>query len=84
MQMAKLEIANSTLQAIPARARQHREPVAYTMVFCVCFIVFLWAMAIERLLPREWRQMSDPYGHKSVWSNARDTAHRCTAIAFQG
>ena len=83
--MANVEfIQGSTLRDVPARKRQHTDAVAYALVFSVCFIVFFWAMAIERLVPSDWRHLSAGHAATSLWSSAKEAAHRCTAIAFQG
>ena len=68
----------------PARKKRVTEAATYKIVFSVCFTVFLWAMAIERLVPRQWRTLSDESSTTSLWRTAKDAAHSCTAIAFQG
>jgi hypothetical protein len=83
--MANVDIADyMTRRIAPSRKRQAMDSVAYRLIFSVCFIVFFWAMALERLVPQTWRTLSEVPTRKSLWMSAKEAAQICTSIAFQG
>jgi hypothetical protein len=63
------------------RARMTME---YRLIFGVCLLVFLWVALFQRLdvALRRTARVAGP--RSSIWSQARDMAHSCTSIAFQG
>ena len=83
--MANVELFDGmNRRSAPARRTQVTDAVTYRIIFSVCFIVFLWSMAVELLAPKQWRTLSDVARGKSLWTSANDAAHRCASIAFQG
>jgi hypothetical protein len=76
--------ARTLPRATTTRRRAKSSSPEYALVFAACFIVFVAALAIEALLPRRWRKISDSIGARSFLARARAAAHRYTAIAFQG
>ena len=83
--MANIQTLNEITQRAAAQPERRRAlPLEYRLVFGVCFAVFLWAIAIERLVPRRFRTISDSDGSEPLLKEAAEAAHRCTSIAFQG
>ena len=83
--MARAELLeHMDLTAARPRNRKQAEAWSYKLVFSVCFIVFLTAMTIESIVPRRWRWMAGYRGAGSIWSDAKEAAGSCTAIALQG
>jgi EamA domain-containing membrane protein RarD len=83
--MSKIGMAGGMDAALPPiRKKQSMEILAYRLVFAVCFTVLFGAIAFEKFLPRQWRQVSDPAGAKSMLMEAKEAAAACSGIAFQG
>jgi hypothetical protein len=65
--------------------RDSRGSLEYRLIFGVCFLVFLLAGIVERLLPWSWlaptRDMRPPL---SLIEQAWGAAGTCTAYAFKG
>ena len=83
--MSNIEMISDIAVRRPAIDKMARsKPLEYRLVFGVCFIVFLWAIAIEHMMPRRWRQISGAGAQQSLLAEVKEAAHRCTGIAFQG
>ena len=83
--MSNVEMMSDIGARLPSAERTTRaKPLEYRLVFGVCFIVFLWAIALEHMMPRRWRQISGAGAQQSLLAEVKEAAHRCTGIAFQG
>jgi hypothetical protein len=65
--------------------RDSREGLEYRLIFGVCFVVFLLAGVVERLLPWSWHLPArDMRPALSLLQQAWGAAGTCTAYAFKG
>lgn len=65
--------------------RDARESLEYRLIFGVCFIVFLLAGVVERLVPWGWHVPTrDTRPPQSLLQQAWGAAGTCTAYAFKG
>jgi hypothetical protein len=63
------------------RARMTTE---YRIIFSMCLILFLWVAAFQRLSRTRLPSDRQTLQRQSVWAHAREMAHNCTSMAFQG
>lgn len=65
--------------------RDTRASLEYRLIFGVCFLVFLLAGVVERLLPWSWLTPTrDERRPSSLLDQAWGAAGTCTAYAFKG
>lgn len=59
--------------------------IEYQMIFLVCFLFFVFATVLERLMPWTWFKHSENrQAHRSLVGKAWDAAETCTTYAFMG
>jgi hypothetical protein len=82
----EVAMADTLLREATTHARHvSRESLEYRLIFGVCFIVFLLAGFIERLLPPSWRTSTrDMRPPLTLLQQAWGAAGTCTAYAFKG
>ncbi|CAA2141247.1 hypothetical protein [Hyphomicrobium sp. ghe19] len=58
--------------------------VEYHLIFSAVFVVLLFTMVLERMMPWTWLHKANEVRRASVISRAWDAAQTCTAYAFMG
>lgn len=72
--------APSAHRELAARRRSERRE--YWVLYVVCFVFFIIATSIARLLSVVLLRRSE--APRSVWTEAKEEASLCAAIAFKG
>jgi hypothetical protein len=62
-------------------SRQRHETIEFRVLFGVCFVIFLMAAIVARIL-HPWRLVAKAGDRKSVVGEARSAAHTCIPFAF--
>ena len=60
------------------------DAIQYRLIYSVCFFVFIWATLAERMFRGRPRTDAVDGKRLSLMAEVRDSAHRCTALAFGG
>ena len=67
---------------------RHKQPakasIDYYLIAGVCFLVFLVAAIIERLMPWNWLRPAKNGQRGSIVARSWDAAKTCTIYAFMG
>ncbi|HRD75419.1 MAG TPA: hypothetical protein PK264_05700 [Hyphomicrobiaceae bacterium] len=63
---------------------RRRTGFQYWLIFSVCLFVLLWAGLVERLNPLFWVARRPDGNVQPLWAASKETAHRCTSLAFGG
>jgi hypothetical protein len=80
----RLAAEGAPARRIGGRAFRRRAGFQYWLIFSVCLFVLLWAGIIERLNPLYWFGRKPGRYVQPLWTTSRETAHRCTSLAFEG